>query len=122
MVQQLRERSLQLLSDVERAKQYHRQKQEGQSFSFEGTILPFVNEVQERVEVWRGEALAFAEENAMNTLNAVQIEHTYENMYVIPTESFQAHVREKRYEERIQAIYYVMELLFDEMNEKSNAD
>ncbi|EZH67572.1 hypothetical protein DH09_06475 [Bacillaceae bacterium JMAK1] len=115
MNQEIQALQTKLRNDMQKAKDFQHRQANGQSFDFKETIVPFVNEVQQRTEEWKELVHQFVQVETMQTLNATQVEHTYENMYVIPTESFQKTMREQRFIERIQAVYYVLDLVEEEM-------
>jgi len=119
MSKEIQELQTTLRSDMQKAKDFQQRQANGESFDFKETIVPFVNEVQQRTEEWKELVHQFVRAEPMQTLNATQVEHTYENMYVIPTESFQKTMREQRFIERIQAVFYVLDLVEEEMQTAS---
>ncbi|MBB6449077.1 hypothetical protein HNR44_001026 [Geomicrobium halophilum] len=118
MCKEILELSERLSTDMEKAKHYHERVGEGEKFSFTDEIVPFVDDVQARAEEWRASVQGLLSEDTLGVLHPNQVEHTYENMYVLVTESFQYHVQEQRYQERLQAVDYILNLLQQEIEEK----
>ncbi|WP_160112362.1 DUF1798 family protein [Salicibibacter kimchii] len=107
--------SRRLSKDMEEANLYRKAVDEGRSFSFQEEIVPFVDDVQARAEEWRASVQTLLTTRTIGVLHPDQVEHTYENMYVMATESFQPHVQEKRYQERLQAVAYILNIVLEEI-------
>ncbi|SDI27862.1 DUF1798 family protein [Natribacillus halophilus] len=116
MEQDISALSERLRKDMEKANQYREAVDRGEKFSFHEEIVPFVDDVQGRAEVWRSNVQTFLSEHTLVVLHPNQVEHTYENMYVLATDSFHPHVQEQRYQERMQAVEYILNIVLEEID------
>ncbi|QDI89992.1 DUF1798 family protein [Salicibibacter halophilus] len=107
-----------LSEKMEEANRYRKAVDLGRSFSFQEEIVPFVDDVQARAEEWRSSVQTLLSTRAIGVLHPDQVEHTYENMYVMATDSFQSHMQEQRYQERLQAVAYILNLVLEELEPK----
>ncbi|QQK76058.1 DUF1798 family protein [Salicibibacter cibarius] len=110
--------SRRLSKDMEEANLYRKAVDEGRSFSFQEEIVPFVDDLQTRAEEWRAGVQTLLSKRTIGVLHPDQVEHTYENMYVLATESFQPHIQKQRYQERQQAIAYILNIVLEETEER----
>ncbi|WP_071459932.1 YppE family protein [Bacillus massilinigeriensis] len=102
------------------AKQYERAREEGQQGDFYNEVKPFADEVKECSNQWQGFAVEWIGKNKPKYLHMKQIEATLENLEIISVQAFYPETGKKRFVDRIQSVYHVLDYILALTKAKEN--
>ncbi|WP_245947361.1 YppE family protein [Bacillus taeanensis] len=96
--------------------QYHnRTKHEGYEVNFYEEVKPFADEVLAISNNWKPLAEEWIADAKPKYVYPIQIHDTYENLTIISVTAFQKDTKEKRFNEMIKSIDYVLHAMIEQL-------
>jgi hypothetical protein len=97
-------------------RQYHnRTVQEDYEVNFHEEVKPFADEVLAVADKWKPLAKEWTADEKPKYVYPIQIHDTYENITIISVIAFQKDTKERRFNEMIKSIDYVLQAMIDQL-------
>lgn len=78
-------------------------------------VKPFVDKVNKCADEWKDLVLVWIKESKPKYIHPINIESTFENLMISSVQAFQKDTRQRRFNEMIQSIDYILNHIIDEL-------